>query len=565
MEEKRDRGWRYWSRRRLVHTGVLGSAGVAATAVLAACSGAQRPPDTSGSAQQTQPRRGGILRRAGGQAGSYDTRGFPFDPHVVAVVGAAGYRLVYQGLLSRNTQTLDVEPDLAQTWEQRSPTEYVFTLYPGIRWQRKAPVNGRELTANDVVFSLNRVRSRDPKFVHSSLLTAVDKIEAVDNRTVRITTKEPDAATLAKLSSDGILVLAPEAVERADKWATAAEVVGTGAFILQSLEERVAAEYVRNPDYWRPGLPYLDAVRTLFFNDEETAFAAFLGGQLDISPVPGPETKKYIAQQGPGYVPGWFPQDFIQSIQPNVTAKPLDDARTWKALKLLTDHEECKRAGAELIYGRGRDGSVFSPSMEAWDLSEAEYGRLLEWRQPKDQAVQEALSLLSAAGYSQANPLRFEIASQSQPSQRIFSELLQAQWRQFSRGAVLAEIKLVDNATSSKIRSDRTFHVYQGGHSGSAPEPDTWFTQLYRSGASRNYAGFSDPRLDAMFDRQRGIFDIAQRKAAVREILSYMIDNAPWSSAANNYQLATTKPNVRGWVPEHNIQGDVYERIWIEA
>lgn len=550
------------SRRHLLQGAAVGSAGLVALTFIG-CGQEKRTTTPTEAPAAVQPRRGGILRRSGGQAGTYDTRGAPFDPHTISNIGARGYRLMYQGLLAYESLTFTVKPELAQKWEQRSPTEYVFTLAPNVKWHNKPPAHGRLLTADDVVFSLERVRTRDPRFVHSSLLALVDKIEAVDKATVRITTKEPDAATLDKLASDGMLVLAPEVIEKVERFTTPQEVVGTGAFILQSALEGVSGEYVRNPDYWKPGLPYLDGIRTLFFNESQTAYAAFLGGQLDISIVPGEETKKHIAQQPPDSLANWFPQDFIQAVQPNVRMKPLDDSRVWKALKLLIDHDECKTAGSETWHGRGRHGSVLAPAMDSWDLSEEEYSKLLEWRQPKDQAVREALALLSAAGFTRDNPLRFEISSQVQPAQAAYAQLLQAQWRRLSQGVVLTELNLLDFATSNRVRSERSFALYQGGHAGSIAEPDTWFTQLYRTGASRNYSGFSDARLDAMIDRQRGIFDIAQRKAAVREIILYMIDNAPWTSSSNYFVYVAVRPQVRGWVPEGNMQGNNYEQFWL--
>src|SRR5581483_11292748 len=104
----------------------------------------------------------------------------------------------------------------------------------GVKWHNKPPASGRPLTANDVVFSLNRIRTDDPKFLYRSHLQSVDKIEAINNTTVRFTMKQPDATILGKLADTNMLMLAPEVVERAGRFATAETAVGTGAFVLQS-------------------------------------------------------------------------------------------------------------------------------------------------------------------------------------------------------------------------------------------------------------------------------------------------------------------------------------------
>jgi peptide/nickel transport system substrate-binding protein len=552
------------SRRSALRGAAIGSAGLAALTAFG-CSQGTTPTSSTPGQTNAQPKRGGVLRRAGGNTGSYDTRGAILDPHQLSVIGARGYRLMYQGLLAYDPLTLEVKPELAQKWEQRSPTEFSFTLAPNVKFHNKPPANGRAMTAQDVVFSIERARTKDPKFVHSSLLNLVDKIDAPNNNTVRFTLKEPDAAMLDRLSSDGMMVLAKEVVEKADKFATADEVVGTGPFIMKSTEERVGAEYVRNPDYWKSGLPYLDGIQTVFFNDDQTSYSSFLGNQVDVSVLPGQEAKKNASQFSSNTESDWFPQDYIQAIHPNLTLPVFQDPRAWKAIKLLMDHDELKVSGAETWYGRGRHGSVLPPSMDSWDFSEEEYSRMLEWRQPKDQAAREAMTLLSAAGFSTSNQLKFEIVSQNQPPQQTFGELLQAGWRRLSGNVVNPDLKLVDFATSSTVRSTRAFGLYQGGHAASISEPDTWFTQLYQTGASRNYPNFSDPKLDGMITKQRTIFDVAPRKVAVKEIITYMIENAPWSSHSNYYAYVAVKPAVKGWVPEYYVQGNTYEQIWLNV
>src|SRR5207249_4455380 len=128
-------------------------------------------------------------------------------------------------------QTYAVQPELAQKWEQPSPTEYVFTLQPNVKWQNKAPVNGRPLKVDDVLYSLQRARTEDPRFTSRSLLSFVDKVEAPDQQRVRLITKAPDASALTPLSVENLAIFAREAVEKDPKLTAADSAVGTGAFI----------------------------------------------------------------------------------------------------------------------------------------------------------------------------------------------------------------------------------------------------------------------------------------------------------------------------------------------
>ncbi|HXG36980.1 MAG TPA: ABC transporter substrate-binding protein, partial [Dehalococcoidia bacterium] len=480
-------------------------------------------------------------------------------------IAALGYRLFYQGLLAYDPRTYDIKPQLAQRWEQPSQTEYIFHLQPDVKWHNKPPANGRALTVEDIVFSLERARTNDPRFFSRSILVSIDKVEAIDKSRLRITTKGPDATTLSKMSADLLMVLAPEVVERAGRFATADAVVGTGAFIMKSVEEGVGAEYVRNPDYWKPGLPYLDGIRTIHFKDEQAGWAAFLGGQVNIARVFGAEVKKYIQQQGPAFTPDWFYDNTYVFGQPNTRVKPFDDRRVYRALRLFIDHQDMIRTWAEVWFGRGRHGSLFPTALHQWDLTDEEYEKYHPWKPAKEEAVREAIALLNAAGYTRDNPLKFEVISPTTPFLVSFSEAYQSRWRQASQNIVQADLNPIDIAIANQRRGQRQFTYLIHGNVPGTTEPDSWLTEIYHSGASANFMNFSDPKFDEMIDKQRPIFDLNQRKAAIREIILYYIENGPGSIPANRFFLNAVKPNIRGYAPEFHIFGDQYEQIWLDT
>ena len=363
------------SRRRLLAVAGLGSAGLAASTV--ACGTAARQGSSGRQTAQgqagKQPKSGGTLNYAGGN-GSFDLAGRSWDPHIQTQSGARSLRLFYDTLLGYDLVTYDVQPWLAQKWEQPSKTEYVFHLAPNVKWQNKPPVNGRPMTTEDILWSLERARSNDPKITSRALLDQVDNIEAPDKATIRITTKGPDASTLKKLATDNLAVLSHEVFEKYPKPITAEAAVGTGPFSMKSVEEKVAAEYDRNPTFWQPGKPYLDTFRTRNFPDAETAWSAYAAGQIDVTVLNGPTSKSYIESRGAGFKPDWGADDTIGGfLYPNTRVKPMDDARVPRALRLLVDHDEMLNTWAAAQNGKGGIGGVFPPVLTAWDLSEQEY------------------------------------------------------------------------------------------------------------------------------------------------------------------------------------------------
>jgi peptide/nickel transport system substrate-binding protein len=541
----------------------FGITGIAAAQILA-CRGSRPTPAGPAASGTAAPKRGGTITH------SYDVTGTPvLDPNTDSPVTAGNRRLYFEGLLAYRPVTYEIEPELAARWEQPSQTEYVLTLQPNVKWHNKPPLNGRAFTAQDAVAGLERVRTNNPRFTSRPLLEGV-KIEAVDASHIKLTTSGPDAVFLNKLSGDGLTFVPPEIAEKAEPGFGRNEfVVGTGPFLLATFEEKSNSESVRNPDYWKPGLPYLDRLRTIALNTgygNERSWAAFQGGQVDITVIPGNQVKGYIAQQGPSYTPQYAPDLTPYNLVPNTRVKPFDDSRVTKALRLLVDHNEAITAWAEVWAGRGRHGSFLPPNMDAWDLTHEEYARLPEWNPSKDAAVREAMALLSAAGFTRENPLKFEfVVNGDNGGMEAMGVLLNGQFRRLGQGVVETTIQRAEGTAYQTIRASRNYSFMMSSNATSYHDPDAWFAQVYRTGAARNYWNYSDPQLDAMADKQRTIFDLAQRKAAVREILMHMIETWPSTGMTSAYALNATSPKVRGFSPELWFNGWQYQYVWLDV
>jgi peptide/nickel transport system substrate-binding protein len=556
------------SRRKALQGAALGGAGLAAGTLLA-CSGGERTSSGPAASSAPQPKRGGVLTRRT-QTTSFSGG---IDPHIQQGSQTGEMSLFYQTLVRTNPTSFTVEPELAQKWEQPSPTEYILTLAPNVKWHNKPPANGRALTADDVLFSLERLRTNDPKFINRSLFDGVDRIQAVDKGTVRVTTKQPDATTITNLAALSAKILAPEVVERADKFATADVGIGTGAFLLQSWND-TGFVCVRNPDYWKPGLPYLDGVNMAVFKEPLAEWSAFLAGQLDFAYVPGTESKKVFAEQQNRFTLQWFKDVSYTGIMANLARKPFDDARVTKALKLLVDHQEAKTAYAEVWWGRGYVSVAFGSNLADWDFTEEEYAsRFLEFKQPKDEAVRESMRLLNAAGFTRENPLRFTLNGQrgtgGESFTNAFSELFHGQLLRLGQGVVQpGDLRLLEQAINRQALSARDFEYTIASLVPGQPfDPDDWFRTFWRTGGSRNYGGLSDQRLDQMIDRQKTMFDVAQRKAAVKEILVYLVENTPYTSFSGRNILNAAYPRLQDWAPEgiSAIWAYQYEHTWMNT
>ncbi|MFN8559600.1 MAG: ABC transporter substrate-binding protein, partial [Dehalococcoidia bacterium] len=213
----------------------------------------------------------------------------PFDPATAGVQNVP-MTFVYNRLTKADL-TLDsafagknnlfellINGDLAQRWEQPDKSTYIFKLNDNVKFHNLPPVNGRQLTAEDVLYTYNRYVS-EKSVAQSTLFRDVDTFEAVDKLTFKITTKKPVAYLLNSLSAPLAFVIAKEARERPEGLKTDPP-IGTGPFVMKEHKFRNVMQFDRNPAFFRQGLPYLDGVDMTWNEDPAGLTAAFRTGQF---------------------------------------------------------------------------------------------------------------------------------------------------------------------------------------------------------------------------------------------------------------------------------------------
>ena len=262
--------------------------------------------------------------------------------------------------------TFPLEGDLAESWTQPNDTTYIFKLRRGVRWHNKPPVNGRELTAEDVKYSLERFMTVKGNS-NAYMLKSVDKVEAVDKYTVKITTKEPFAWLLDMLASPmAVAIVAKEVVEKFGDLKKAEAVIGTGPWMLDSYRPNQGLTFVRNPTYFLPGQPYIDRVEVTVDEDNASRIAAFLSGKYDLGwENPGiinrtdwVQIKDKLKSTRPNLQTAEFPANVMSHISMRTDQKPFSDVRVRQAMSLAIDRQGILDATAEGV-------GVFNPAVPA--------------------------------------------------------------------------------------------------------------------------------------------------------------------------------------------------------
>src|SRR6266545_843560 len=302
--------------------------------------------------------------------------------------------------------TFPLEGDLAESWTQPNETTYVFKLRKGVRWHNKPPINGRELTADDVVYSVERFRTIKGN-ANAYMLSSLDKVEAPDKYTVKFTLKEPYVWFLDMLANPmAVAIVAKECVEKFGDLKKSESVVGTGPWMFDSYQPNVGYTLVRNPNYFVPGLPYIDRVEVTVDEDNASRMAAFIAGKYDlgwenpgiINRVDWVQIKDTLKQKRPRLQTAEFPSNVMSHISMRTDQKPFSDPRVRQAMSLAIDRQAILDATAEGV-------GVFNPPVPAalkeWSLPVPQLGEGTKYykHDPK-----EAKRLLGQAGYPNGFP-----------------------------------------------------------------------------------------------------------------------------------------------------------------
>ena len=248
-----------------------------------------------------------------------------------------------------------------------------------MRWHNKPPVNGRELTADDVVFSVNRFLTVKGN-ANAYMLKSVDKVEAPDKYTVKFTLKEPFVWFLDMLANPhAVAIVAKEVrgqVRRPQEAGDGHRHRPLDARLLPA--ERRRSRYVRNPSYFLPGLPYIDRIEATVDEDNASRMAAFLSGKYDlgwefpgtINRVDWVQIKDTLKQKRPKLQTVEFPAPVMSHISMRTDQKPFSDVRVRQAMSLAIDRKAIIDAvfegvGAHQSAGAGRAARVVDPPRPA--------------------------------------------------------------------------------------------------------------------------------------------------------------------------------------------------------
>jgi peptide/nickel transport system substrate-binding protein len=272
-------------------------------------------------------------------------------------------------------------PVLAESWESDAEgSVWTFHLRKGVKWH-----DGRDFTAKDVVWTFKRVLDPTLDSGAAATLGMLDpaKIEAVDDHTVRFTTKSP-TVELPIMLSNKYTALVPDGMDRETMQK---KPVGTGPYMVDAFVPGPNFVAQRNPNYWKPGLPKAPCIELSGITESVARAAALQSGQADLLIFLEPSATATLAAD-PGLTILKSPGGSVMTLSMWVDTPPFDKLQVRQAMKLVVDRQKMVDAALLGNGAPGNDNPVAPTSPDAYRSDII----------PRD--VEKAKELLAEAGYS---------------------------------------------------------------------------------------------------------------------------------------------------------------------
>ncbi len=461
---------------------------------------------------------------------------------------------------------------LAESWETPDPLTIIVHIRKGVKFQDKPPVNGRELTAEDVVWNLKRIAG-DLFITDREYIKLVDSVTARDKYTVEIKLTPPPIVEVVRgvLDCMNLQFIAKECVGASGLIEDWRKCVGTGPFIFEDLVTGSSVTFRKNPNYWdydelhpKNRLPYVDGVKILLIGDISTWLAALRSGKIDnrlqVAWSDADSLKKntpeLIIKSQPGYTMNHF--------RMRVDKKPFTDVRVRQAMNMAIDLQAISKSyygGYGLLYA----GDVL-PHLAEY----TPYDKLPDKPKWTTVSVKEILSynpekakkLLAEAGY----PNGFKTNILSTPLRAPgLPEILQQYLKDIG---VDAEIRLMEAGAFDAFRSGKKHDQIILYWNTQKPEPLYILgTREYDPVNAANQGMVDDPVFNKMFDEARQTFDDAKRSQMVHELDMYVLENAylipmPYPCDATIWQPWLGGYSGEGYLGAFSM-GALYARLWV--
>lgn len=435
------------------------------------------------------------------------------------------YNLVYNNLVEYDTLTKEFMPALAESWEEVSPTEWVFYLRKDVKFH-----NGDDFSAKDVVFTFDRAKEEGAS---KSKVVTIDHVEEIDDYTVKFVLKGPDADLLYRFPDGRLSILSKAAFDSMS--ADEANMIGTGPFMYEEVVIDLIVKLTRNDNYWGG----LSKTKNIHFKDipePASRLIALQTGEVDLIQSPASTDLHYV-EQSSELALHRHPSGILRYFGFNTKESPFDDIRVRQAVAYGINRQEYM----DVTY----DGVALEVTTMMNPINDF-FAEIDGYEYNPDKAKE----LLAEANYSDGS-LKIQVTGKQEFRDEKFATVFQSQMKKIG---IDVEVNLVEPATfaSSVMPGSGVFWQSEinawGGYVNGA---DNALRYLYYTDNAGNASRISDPKLDQLLDDGAMVSDVSKRMEIYTEIQQYGLDQAVYIPICVEVSHFASVAALEGFKPPH--------------
>jgi peptide/nickel transport system substrate-binding protein len=514
----------------------------------------------SGTSTASAQKRGGVLRTydpdsPGGLSIQEEATVFARGP----MGGVFNNLIMFDQHVPQNSLA-SIVPDLATDWSwDEEGTALTFKLRQGVKFH-----DGKPFTARDVkcTWDLRMDLASQKLRINPGKSTYYNLAEVTTNGDweVRFHLKRPQPAFPMLLAGDSSGIypchVSPGQMRQ--------HPIGTGPFKFVEYKPNEDIKVTRNPDYWKPGRPYLDGIEYTIIKDPGTANLAFIAGKFDITfPLAGltiPLLKNIESQMPQAICELNSGEGINRHLLVNYHKPPFDNPEFRRAMARSIDRQAFIDTIAQ---GEGQIGGVLQPPPNGlWGMPADEVKKLPGYNPDVKKNRAEGRQIMQQLGYGSDKSLQIKVTTRNVQGYRDPAVLLIDQLKQVYIDGELEEVD-TPQYFPKIMRKDFTVAL---NLQTSGPDPDPILKLFYSCGASLNWDGYCNPEIDKLIDQQSEEAEPARRKQLLWEIERKLAaDNArPILFYARG--ATCRQPWVKGFTQMANslFNGWRMEDVWLD-
>jgi peptide/nickel transport system substrate-binding protein len=452
-----------------------------------------------------------------------------------------------------------IVPDLAESWAwDASKTKLTFKLRQGVKWH-----DGKPFTAKDVQCTWNKLTGKDKddfrKNPRAVWWQNVKEVTVNGDSEATFVLNRPQPAFLAMFAS-GYTPVYPCHVSTKDMRTNP---IGTGPFKFVEWKRNETMKFVRNPDYWKKGHPYLDAIEWRIIPNRSTRILAFVAGEFDMTfttDVTIPLLKD-ISSQAPKAVCELVPTYVSINLIINPKAPPFSDPNIRKAMALALD----RKAFIDILSnGKDNIAGVMLPQPEGrWGMPADILQSLPGYSADVEKSRAEARKIMEGLGYSDAKPLKVKVSTRDIAVYRDPAVILIDQLKKIH---IEGEMEVVDSSIWHAKVTRGEYSVGLNLTGVGVDDPDVNLYENYSCNSERNLTKYCNKEVDALIDKQSQETDTDKRKKIVWEIERKLAEDLARPIVAYQRMATCWQPQLKGFVLHQNsIYNDWrFENVWLD-